>query len=39
MVGAVNTGTTQLINGITYDVYTFGSTTLLIEDNTVQVVV
>ncbi|MDV6571750.1 BapA prefix-like domain-containing protein [Pseudomonas aeruginosa] len=37
--GAVNTGTTQLINGITYDVYTFGSTTLLIEDNTVQVVV
>ncbi|WP_057428896.1 Ig-like domain-containing protein [Pseudomonas aeruginosa] len=39
VVGAVNTGTTQLINGITYDVYTFGSTTLLIEDNTVQVVV
>ncbi|MFG8972745.1 Ig-like domain-containing protein, partial [Pseudomonas aeruginosa] len=38
VVGAVNTGTTQLINGITYDVYTFGSTTLLIEDNTVQVV-
>ncbi|MCW5499316.1 Ig-like domain-containing protein, partial [Pseudomonas aeruginosa] len=37
--GAVNTGTTQLINGITYDVYTFGSTTLLVEDNTVQVVV
>ncbi len=28
VVGAVNTGTTQLINGITYDVYTFGSTTL-----------
>ncbi|MCY1209650.1 Bacterial Ig domain protein [compost metagenome] len=39
VVGAVNTGTTQLINGISYDVYTFGSTTLLIEDNTVQVVV
>ncbi|MFU7348997.1 Ig-like domain-containing protein [Pseudomonas paraeruginosa] len=37
--GAMNTGTTQLINGITYDVYTFGSTTLLVEDNTVQVVV
>ncbi|MGU3269165.1 Ig-like domain-containing protein, partial [Pseudomonas paraeruginosa] len=37
--GAVNTGTTQLINGITYDVYTFGSTTQLVEDNTVQVVV
>ncbi|MCL7714725.1 BapA prefix-like domain-containing protein [Stenotrophomonas sp. CPCC 101365] len=39
VVGAVNTGSTQLINGTTYDVYTFGSTTLLIEDNTVQVVV
>ncbi|HBP6464240.1 TPA: Ig-like domain repeat protein, partial [Pseudomonas aeruginosa] len=39
VTGAVNTGTTQLINGITYDVYTFGSTTLLVEDNTVQVVV
>ncbi|MEX5354036.1 Ig-like domain-containing protein [Pseudomonas juntendi] len=39
VVGAVNTGTTQLIDGVTYDVYTFGSTTLLIEDNTVQVVV
>ncbi|XFC39384.1 Ig-like domain-containing protein [Stenotrophomonas indicatrix] len=38
VVGAVDTGTTQLINGITYDVYTFGSTTLLVEDNTVQVV-
>ena len=39
VVGAVNTGTTQLIDGITYDVYTFGSTTLLVEDNTVQVTV
>lgn len=39
VVGAVNTGTTQLINGTSYDVYTFGSSTLLIEDNTVQVVV
>ncbi|MBF8794330.1 BapA prefix-like domain-containing protein [Pseudomonas monteilii] len=39
VVGAVNTGTTQLIDGVTYDVYTFGSSTLLIEDNTVQVVV
>jgi len=38
-VGAVNTGTTQQLNGITYDVYSFGSSTLLIEDNTVQVVV
>ncbi|UEX16670.1 Ig-like domain-containing protein [Stenotrophomonas sp. SI-NJAU-1] len=38
VAGAVDTGTTQLINGITYDVYTFGSTTLLVEDNTVQVV-
>ncbi|MDM3888833.1 Ig-like domain-containing protein, partial [Pseudomonas sp. BCRC 81390] len=39
VVGAVNTGTTQEVNGITYDVYSFGSSTLLIEDNTVQVVV
>ncbi|WP_354317273.1 MULTISPECIES: Ig-like domain-containing protein [unclassified Pseudomonas] len=39
VVGAVNTGTTQQLNGITYDVYNFGSSTLLIEDNTVQVVV
>ncbi|WP_286919450.1 Ig-like domain-containing protein [Pseudomonas sp. UBA6753] len=39
VVGAVNTGTTQQVNGITYDVYNFGSSTLLIEDNTVQVVV
>jgi len=38
VIGAVNTGTTQLINGVTYDVYTFGSTTLLVEDNSVQVV-
>ncbi|MFJ7809585.1 Ig-like domain-containing protein [Pseudomonas asiatica] len=39
VVGAVNTGITQQLNGITYDVYNFGSSTLLIEDNTVQVVV
>ncbi|WP_411969647.1 Ig-like domain-containing protein [Pseudomonas sp. p1(2021b)] len=39
VAGAVDTGTTQLIDGVTYDVYTFGSSTLLIEENTVQVVV
>ncbi|WP_235376715.1 Ig-like domain-containing protein, partial [Pseudomonas putida] len=39
VVGAVNTGTTQAINGINYDVYTFGANILLVEDNTVQVVV
>ena len=38
VLGAVNTGTTQSINGITYDVYTFGAGILLVEDNTVQVV-
>ncbi|WXL27138.1 Ig-like domain-containing protein [Ectopseudomonas mendocina] len=39
VTGATNTGTTQEINGVTYDVYTFGSNTLLVEDNTVQVLV
>ena len=35
---AAKTGT-QLIEGIVYDVYTYGNTTLLVEENTVQVVV
>ncbi|MCW2295250.1 hypothetical protein M2262_005300 [Pseudomonas sp. BIGb0408] len=35
---ALKTGAQQ-IDGITYDVYTYGSTTLLVEENTVQVVV
>ncbi|SDQ70271.1 hypothetical protein SAMN05216487_3380 [Pseudomonas sp. UC 17F4] len=39
VVGAVNTGTSQAINGVNYDVYTFGANILLVEDNTVQVVV
>lgn len=37
MVSAVDAGTTQDLNGIPYDVDTFGGNTLLIEDNTVQV--
>ncbi|KAB0546849.1 BapA prefix-like domain-containing protein [Pseudomonas argentinensis] len=32
-------GGTQLLEGIVYDVYTYGNTTLLVEENTVQVVV
>ena len=36
--GAVKGGLQQ-IDGISYDVYTYGSTTLLVEENTVQVVV
>ncbi|MDD1012712.1 Ig-like domain-containing protein [Pseudomonas rubra] len=39
VVGALNTGTTQTINGLVYDVYAFGVNTLLVEENTVQVVV
>ncbi|KRW62444.1 Ig-like domain-containing protein [Pseudomonas sp. TTU2014-080ASC] len=39
VTGATNTGTTQEINGVTYDVYSFGGNTLLVEDNTVQVLV
>jgi hypothetical protein len=39
VTGAVETGSTQLIDGVTYDVYTFGANTLLIEENSVQVVV
>ncbi len=35
---AAKTGT-QLIEGIVYDVYTYANTTLLVEENTVQVVV
>ncbi|MCM7319110.1 Ig-like domain-containing protein [Enterobacter bugandensis] len=37
VAGAVNTGATQQIEGITYDVYSFGNATLLIEENTVKV--
>ncbi|HUD30853.1 MAG TPA: Ig-like domain-containing protein [Novosphingobium sp.] len=39
VVGALHTGATQQIDGVTYDIYAFGSNTLLIEENTVQVVV
>ena len=35
---AAKTGT-QLIEGIVYDVYTYGNTMLLVEENTIQVVV
>jgi len=38
VIGAVDTGTTQEIDGISYNVYTFGSSTLLVEDDTVQVI-
>jgi len=38
VAGAVNAGTQQ-IDGISYDVYSFGNTTLLVEENTVKVVV
>lgn len=38
VAGAVNTGTTQQIDGVTYNIYSFGSSTLLVEDHTVQVV-
>ncbi|MDY4284176.1 Ig-like domain-containing protein [Xanthomonas sp. LF06-19] len=38
VVGAVDSGTTQAIDGITYHVYSFGSATLLVEDNTLAVV-
>lgn len=37
VTGAIKTGTTQHIEGITYDVYSFGNATLLIEENTVKV--
>ncbi|MDN6860982.1 Ig-like domain-containing protein [Pseudomonas sp. CAN2814] len=37
--GAVDTGANQLHGGVSYDVYTFGNTTLLVEENTVHVVV
>lgn len=37
--GAVDTGVNQVHSGISYDVYTFGNTTLLVEENTVHVVV
>jgi hypothetical protein len=38
VAGAIDTHTSQVIGGVTYDVYSFGSNTLLVEDNTVQVV-
>ncbi|MBB5687668.1 hypothetical protein FHS49_003712 [Sphingobium boeckii] len=38
VIGAVDTGATQTLGGLVYDVYTFGATTLLVEDNTVMVV-
>jgi hypothetical protein len=38
ITGATDTGTTQTIGGIVYDVYTFGTASVLVEDNTVQVV-
>ncbi|WP_159980528.1 MULTISPECIES: Ig-like domain-containing protein [unclassified Novosphingobium] len=39
IVGASDTGAAQTINGVVYDVYTFGANTVLVEDNTVQVLV
>ncbi|MBF7014635.1 Ig-like domain-containing protein [Novosphingobium sp. HR1a] len=39
ITGAVDTGSTQTLDGLVYDVYTFGVSTILVEDNTVQVVV
>lgn len=39
IVGAVDTGTTQAHDGLVYDVYAFGTTVVLVEENTVQVVV
>ncbi|MGV8677914.1 hypothetical protein ACV356_32905, partial [Pseudomonas aeruginosa] len=39
VVVALNTLTTHPINCITFDVFSCGSTSLLIEDNAVQVVV
>jgi hypothetical protein len=39
VTGAVDTGTTQTVEGVVYDVYTFGATHLLVEENSVQVVV
>ncbi len=38
VIGAVDSGTTQAIDGITYHVYSFGTATLLVEDNTLAVV-
>lgn len=37
--GAVDTGVNQVHGGISYDVYSFGTSTLLVEENTVHVVV
>jgi hypothetical protein len=39
VTGAVDTGATQTVEGVVYDVYTFGATHLLVEENSVQVVV
>ncbi|MCU1715768.1 Ig-like domain-containing protein, partial [Pseudomonas sp. 5P_3.1_Bac2] len=38
VTGATDTNTTQVVGGVTYDVYSFGTNTLLVEENTVQVV-
>ncbi|KMM77319.1 hypothetical protein ACP93_00205 [Xanthomonas sp. NCPPB 1128] len=38
IVGAIDSGTTQAIDGISYHVYSFGTATLLVEDNTLAVV-
>ncbi|MDH1263528.1 Ig-like domain-containing protein [Pseudomonas sp. GD03944] len=39
VIGAVNTNITQSFDGIRYNVYTFGSNLLYVEENTVQVIV
>lgn len=39
IVGAMDTGTTQTHEGLVYDVYTFGASLVLVEQNTVQVAV
>lgn len=39
ITGAANTGSTQTIDGLVYDVYAFGVNTVLVEDNTIQVIV
>lgn len=39
ITGAVGTGSTQTLDELVYDVYAFGTNTILVEDNTVQVVV
>ncbi|PNU06722.1 Ig-like domain-containing protein [Novosphingobium guangzhouense] len=39
ITGAVNTGSSQTLEGIAYNVYAFGINTVLVEENTVQVIV